>query len=318
MRLLFVTVVPFMPLIGYLFSGAPSFAFHEEASEPHLNPHPRYDVGLPVAPPTRGVRRRGASPFTWRAIRERAGKWELKRMEVPRWRLMKTDNFAIRSDALLRELRYAGVYLEEGLKVLKRILGGKAEDIRFSIRIFRWVDAFRVYASCVGVPEADSFYNPRTFEVVVYRGKEDNRSRFSQALLHELVHIYMHCVFGITEPLWLAEGLAEYFSRHDTSTGRLRVGLVDKETVALLKKSWKEGNWVPESALVALPRAEFYGERRDLAYPQSWLLVHFLMNYGEDVHDDMIRGCLEGASLDDLMDLERLEKEVKPFLEDLN
>ena len=114
---------------------------------------------------------------------------------------MKTDNFAIRSDALLRELRYAGVYLEEGLKVLKRILGGKAEDIRFSIRIFRWVDAFRVYASCVGVPEADSFYNPRTFEVVVYRGKEDNRSRFSQALLHELVHIYMHCVFGSTEPL---------------------------------------------------------------------------------------------------------------------
>ena len=147
--------------------------------------------------------------------------------------------------------------------------------------------------------------------MVVYRAGDQPRRRLVEALLHEFTHIYIHRVFEKTEPLWLMEGLAEYFGRFDVSTGKLRVGLSDEKSVSALKESLERGGWLPIRRLLDMERDDFYGLRSRQAYVQSWILVRTLMG-------KRIRRCLTSDEPNvELLDLTQLEKEVQAHLKEL-
>jgi hypothetical protein len=315
-RFAFVALVPMLPILGYACSSAPPFTFNtgELALPNKLEPQPRMSTGFPaVASGEKECRRRGApSPFSWNAIRERARRWDVGRLKVPRWRLMKTDHFVIRGDAAIDDMRFAGVYLEEGLAVMKSLLGGPHTDAPFEVRVFGSWDEFHYYAAVCGVQNAESFYNPMTFEVVVYRGKGGSSGRFAAALLHELTHLYIHRAFGRTRPVWLTEGLAEFFSRHDVSSGTLRVGLADTGTVSFLRRA----AWLPLAELLRLGRDDFYSRDSDRAYAHSWLLIHTLVGakgYGRFSRVRTLLGDRHNAITPG--DVAALERRMKSHLE---
>lgn len=91
----------------------------------------------------------------------------------------------------------------------------------------------------------------------------------AEDLRHELIHGYLHAEFSWL-PLWLDEGLAEYFELP------LGAGSVHQRHVSHLARSFRAGDWQPNlERLEAFAESSNFGETQ---YSESWLWVHFLLN----------------------------------------
>lgn len=88
-------------------------------------------------------------------------------------------------------------------------------------------------------------------------------------LRHEIIHGYLHAELPWI-PLWLDEGLAEYFEVSGKGS------FVHAEHVAHLASEFKRGNWQPhlERLATATDPATFSASQ----YAESWLWVHFFLN----------------------------------------
>jgi hypothetical protein len=87
-------------------------------------------------------------------------------------------------------------------------------------------------------------------------------------LRHEVVHAYLHAAMPDI-PLWLDEGLAEYFEMPDREYG------VNRPLADLMASRHTEGRWSPNlRRLESLPPDQLLSERD---YAESWLWVYFLM-----------------------------------------
>jgi hypothetical protein len=93
-------------------------------------------------------------------------------------------------------------------------------------------------------------------------------------------HEYSHLLVGTAVrsiPIWLNEGLAEYYSTFSLKSGGkgANIGLAIPRHVQLLRQ-----RFIPLSQLLAVDQSsELYneGERRSIFYAESWALTHYLM-----------------------------------------
>ena len=92
-------------------------------------------------------------------------------------------------------------------------------------------------------------------------------------LRHEISHGYLHSVVP-NLPLWLDEGIAEYFE-----TPRGKQG-VNYPHVYLLSKKFRQGQWQPD--LEQLERSRQPAEFTQIQYAESWLWIHFLIESSAD------------------------------------
>jgi TonB family protein len=117
-------------------------------------------------------------------------------------------------------------------------------------------------------------------------------------MIHEAFHAYAdrHLAHpGRPLPQWFDEGFAEYLGNSEIQKGRILPGRLLKGKYVLghvagayrlktaaavgleeVKRAIRSGAALSVRELVAADGTVFYGEKRDLYYPQSWLLVHFL------------------------------------------
>ena len=248
----------------------------------------------------------GPSPLSAKAVRERSKNWEWKPLESSGWKILMADHAAIRGDAPVETLRTSGAYLEAYRDMLRAGLGGDAEEIMFSARIFADPREFRAYASILGAPNAESLYDPRTQEIVVCHEPAKGVAWLQRTLAHEFTHAYMDRVWRRTEPLWLCEGLAEYFSNFEVLDGRLRPGRVDRRAVLLL--SLEEP--LPLARFTRLRRDEMYGPSFPAHYAQAWSLAHHLMSRPDGLLDLLLRG-------EPIPDLDELESSWREHLKKL-
>lgn len=100
-----------------------------------------------------------------------------------------------------------------------------------------------------------------------------------EVVYHELTHYFVsNTVSGL--PVWVSEGLAEYYSTFETSGDEVHIG---KPVVSHVQ--WLRGEkLIPLDELFAVDHdSPIYNEssRRGVFYAQSWALVHYLMNDDE-------------------------------------
>ncbi len=94
-------------------------------------------------------------------------------------------------------------------------------------------------------------------------------------VFHEYVHEYLHSHYSDL-PLWMDEGLAEFYGTFRVAGGEAQIGLPQAD----------ELRWMREHAFIPLTRLfvidhrspEYQkGEERSTLYAESWLLTHYLM-----------------------------------------
>jgi hypothetical protein len=103
-----------------------------------------------------------------------------------------------------------------------------------------------------------------------------DRAGLVATLRHEGLHQYLDRGVG-QAPVWLNEGLAEYFESAKLVRGTLVDGVPQERHVEKLLDP--QTTWVPFEELLAMGPAEFYGASA-LHYAQSWALVHWLQESG--------------------------------------
>ena len=186
---------------------------------------------------------------------------------LPGTSVLERDQLIIHSDfyipkkhRLIDELSARRLDISEQLKL-------PSSDEPINVFVFETEDEFREYLQ----REHPEFPNRRAFfvksdttlKVFAYWGE-----RIGEDLRHEVAHGYFHSVVS-NLPLWLDEGLAEYFE-----TPRGTHGL-NSNHVFLLNNAFRRGDWSPD--LNVLENLESPAEMNQLHYAESWLWVHFLL-----------------------------------------
>ena len=113
----------------------------------------------------------------------------------------------------------------------------------------------------------NQFYELVTFE----------HDRLWQVLAHEGFHQFIGYELGDAIPVWLNEGMAQYFENSAVKAGRLIPGGIDAAKLAAAQSLLRSRQILSVSDLLTLERGTFYANPM-ITYPLSWALVHFLMN----------------------------------------
>lgn len=114
-------------------------------------------------------------------------------------------------------------------------------------------------------PDRRAFFVETDTRLTVYAQWGD---RIAEDLRHEVAHGYLHAVVQ-NLPLWLDEGLAEYFETARGTHGMNRPHI--EGLVALVQ----QGRWAPN--LRRLEALETPAQMSQAEYAESWLWVHWLL-----------------------------------------
>lgn len=150
---------------------------------------------------------------------------------------------------------------------LTRQLGLPASDESINVYLFESAERFDEFMRRhhPEFPNRRAFFVETDTHLTVYAQWGD---RVGEDLRHEVTHAYLHAVVPHV-PLWLDEGIAEYYE-----VGRARRGL-NRQHVTLLADRVRRGAWQPN-----LRRLEQRDPTQDLTqdeYAEAWAWVHFLL-----------------------------------------
>ena len=113
-------------------------------------------------------------------------------------------------------------------------------------------------------------------ESTTSRSRSKATTRARPVVFHEYTHLLVRNA-ARSIPVWLNEGLAEYYSTYALEAGgtRAHIGRPIAHHVALLRE-----RFMPLSQLIAVDTASALyneGERRSIFYAEAWALTHYLM-----------------------------------------
>ena len=140
-------------------------------------------------------------------------------------------------------------------------------DEPINVYLFDASDTYHAYmvSRHPQLPERRAFFVESDTDLTVYAYWGD---RVAEDLRHEVTHAYLHAVVP-NLPLWLDEGLAEYFE-----VPRGYRGLNSPHLQRLLDE-YQAGRWKPD--LARLEQFIHAEEMEQLDYAESWAWMHFLM-----------------------------------------
>lgn len=108
----------------------------------------------------------------------------------------------------------------------------------------------------------------------------DSQNGVDRVVYHELTHYFVKNTIA-SLPVWLNEGLAEYYSTFQTSGDEVHIGRPVAEHVLWLRNE----QLIPLRDLFAVDRdSSIYneGSRQGVFYAESWALLHYLMLGNEE------------------------------------
>ena len=99
---------------------------------------------------------------------------------------------------------------------------------------------------------------------------------------HEGFHQFASAVIRGNIPIWVNEGLAEYFGESLFTGDGFETGLIPAGRLRRIKETMnKPGGFLPIPDMMRLSHAEWNGKLKIANYDQAWSMVHFLA-HGDD------------------------------------
>lgn len=214
------------------------------------------------------------------------------------WTEVKTPHFLVISNAGEHEGRRIGLQFEqvramfEQLYPKLRVDSGK-ETVVFALRN---EDSLKLLIPSYGqnskAMHIGGFYSPsydKNFAVI-----RTDITNSKQLPFHSLYHEYTHAFFRYNFrglPLWLDEGLAEFYGNTEIEGREARVGLANENQLRYLQGV----QLLPIDQLVAIDRSSpLYAtnEHAGIFYSESWALIHYFQVSDEMRQLDLINKFL--------------------------
>ena len=228
--------------------------------------------------------------------------------ERPSHHTVTTKHFVIQSDVRLEQNNVLVTELEGIHSQVFDSLHLPEQRDAVNVYLFSDEPSYRFYMHTTwrDLPPRRAYFVGTNRELAVYsfispQVMEDLRHEFTHGLLHATLQ---------SVPLWLDEGLAEYFEVGDSTTGAAHAAHLQELRQA------KSENWNPN-----LYRLEMISDFRDLTqrdYAECWAWVHFMLNSSDEASVVLLK------YLDDLKStktprrmLTSLESAVPSYFNDL-
>jgi hypothetical protein len=207
--------------------------------------------------------------------------------EVPAEQLVFYSDFPLERDhRLVRELTAERDDVARTLEL-------PPSNEQIEVHLFRDAEAYGEYLQrhFPTVPSRRAFFVETDTRLAVYAHWSD---RVAEDLRHEVAHGYLHASVPPI-PLWLDEGLAEYF---EVPRGN---GGLNRPHLQLLSDMMEHGPWQPN--IERLEQFDSAGDMQQIDYAESWAWAYFLLNspperreilikYLADLHDQGASGPL--------------------------
>lgn len=185
------------------------------------------------------------------------------------WIRLETPHFELFTTAGEKKGREAVLYFEQVRSFFQEASRSKQEQRPVRIVAFRSEGQYKPYRMNEG--SVAYYAQSRNREFIVM---EDISAEHYPAAIHEFVHLIIQRD-GLKIPLWLNEGMAEFYSSLKPQGNKAVVGTLLPGRVQTLLTS----KWLPIEVLASVnEKSPLYNERNKagIFYAQSWLLVHML------------------------------------------
>ena len=190
------------------------------------------------------------------------------------------QHFTVITDAGEKNGRHVADRFEQ-MRTIFGLLFGRAkinQPVPLEIIAFRNSKELRQYSPIFHgkVVELAGFFQAGEDKdfIAVDMGEEDSW----RTVFHEYAHVLLNSNYQATAP-WFDEGFAEYFSSMQVKPGNIELGQTVPEADFLI-----QGSKLHLLELFEVQHhSETYnvtGERREMFYVQSWLVVHYLLDNG--------------------------------------
>ncbi len=198
-----------------------------------------------------------------------------------KWTRVRSSNFTLEGDVSAVELADVARRLEQFREVLGRLLPGarSVTPTPVTVLVFARARDFRSIAPLyLGKPiEVRGFATVTLFGTGIALCLEGGDQAY-QTIYHEFAHLLLSNALP-HQPLWLEEGLAEFYSTFELSADRRRAR-IGKPIPAEEFQYLREGRPLPMRDLLAATReSPLYNGviERSRFYAQCWATVHYLV-----------------------------------------
>jgi tetratricopeptide (TPR) repeat protein len=235
---------------------------------------------------------------------EGSGRRSLKPIPFPdaneKWILARSKHFVFVSSAGERKTRDIAAGLETLAAALMQ-LSPRFSAAPAETRVFifsRHREAQPYFAMLIGRPDAHvngvfvSSNNSGSMLMESGFGWGNDRTPF-----HELIH-YLVSNSGSRPPLWLEEGLAEYFSNAELRNGSIRAGAPLATHVQVLQQRAH----IPLAKIFSIStESDLYNaaDSQRAFYAESWALVEWLIRTNPTAFYDFLREVQEGKTVEE-------------------
>ena len=182
------------------------------------------------------------------------------------------SNFPIREEApLIRELEDLRTAVTQTLQLSK-------QRDPVSVYLFADEESYRRYmhATWPNLPPRRAYFVGTSRELAVYSFQSP---KVEEDLRHEFTHGLLHASLN-TVPLWLDEGLAEYFEVRGPEAGLPHKGHLQQLQTA------RERGWNP--SLYKLEQLSDFRTMTQNDYAESWGWIHFMIQGDQDTRQTLI------------------------------
>lgn len=219
----------------------------------------------------------------------------------PRWLEVKTPHFIVITDGGEAQARRIAVQFERMHALFAKLLPGSREDTAAKVVVL----AFRNRKGFEAV-EPEAYLQKHSLELAgLFLSREDKSFILVRldapgehpygTVYHEYTHYMVRHVTSL--PLWLNEGLAQFYQNTEIDATTARTGEPSVNDVYLLRGA----KLIPLSTLFAVDHTSPYYHEEDkggIFYAEAWALTHYLMiqdrTRGTDLLQNYAKRVLEG------------------------
>jgi len=242
-----------------------------------------------------------------------------------KWLSLRTKNFNIVSNADEGDTRQLALKLEQFRLIISRLTNtSNVAPVPITVVVFKNDGAFKPFKPLYNGKPANlsGFFQQSEDENLIALDMNASEEYPMSLIFHEYTHL-LTAYASSPLPLWLSEGLAEFYSTFDVKKNEVTIGKPLSSHVWLLREKF-----VPFQTLFSVRHdSPGYNERdkQGVFYAESWALAHYLMfgnNHARQPQLTQFLGLLSGG-----MNVERafneafkigfteMEKELRRYVE---
>jgi hypothetical protein len=185
-----------------------------------------------------------------------------------------TPYYVIYSDLDINTVREAAVRLTAVAREYHERTRGFAGTIRNRLPFYLFGNP-RDYHAAGGTPGSAGQYNGKSLMAVV---KNTHTDRLWGVIQHEGFHQFAHRVIRGELPIWVNEGLAEYFGGGIWTGDGFVTGLIPPERLKRIQVHIKNDRILPFLNMLTMSHQKWTSSLAGRNYDQAWSVVHFLVH----------------------------------------